>query len=70
VARDIGHVLHDIVEAIDRVFEATQGCTLTDFEADWRTKYAVQRRMETISEASRSIPDELRPPILKYHGPM
>lgn len=30
--RKVGHVIHDILEAIDRVEEVTRGKTLSDFE--------------------------------------
>jgi len=57
--RKVGHVLHDILEAIDRVEEITRGRTLPDFERSWQLRWLVQRAIEIISEASHAIPDEL-----------
>jgi uncharacterized protein with HEPN domain len=64
--RDLRPVLHDILQAIERVEMATSGKTLTDFSADWRLSYIVQRAIEIISEAARRIPashQALRPEI-------
>ncbi len=57
--RKVRHVLHDILEAIERTDEVTRGKTLADFERDWRLRWLVQRAIEIISEASRAIPVEL-----------
>jgi len=59
MARKVGHALHDILEAIDRIEEITHGKSLADFEASWQLRWLVQRAIEIISEASRAIPDEL-----------
>jgi uncharacterized protein with HEPN domain len=66
MARKIGHLLHDILEAIEHIEHATCGKTLPEFEASWETRWLVQRGIEIISEASRGIPDaakSLRPEI-------
>jgi uncharacterized protein with HEPN domain len=60
MTRAVLHVLFDILESISRIEDATRGMTLSQFESDWRTKYAVQRCIEIISEASRAIPDDLK----------
>jgi uncharacterized protein with HEPN domain len=57
--RKVGHVIHDILEAIDRVEEITPGKTLADFESSWQLRWLVQRAIEIISEASRGIPKDL-----------
>jgi len=57
--RRVDHVLHDILEAIERIEEVTQGKTLQQFAASWQLRWLVQRAIEVISEASRAIPDEL-----------
>ena len=57
--RRVDHVLHDILQAIERVEEVTHGKTLQEFEASWQLRWIVQRAIEIISEASRSIPDKL-----------
>ncbi len=60
MARKVGHVLHDMLEAIERVEQITLGKTFADFEKSWEMRWLVQRAIEIISEASRAIPDELK----------
>jgi uncharacterized protein with HEPN domain len=57
--RRVDHVLHDILEAIERVEDVTRGKTLPEFEKSWQLRWLVQRAIEIISEASRAIPAEL-----------
>ena len=57
--RNIAHVIHDILEAIERAEEITRGKSFDEFEASWQLRWLVQRSIEIISEASRAIPDEL-----------
>ena len=57
--RKVGHAIHDILEAIDRVEQITLGKTLSDFENSWQLRWLVQRAIEIISEASRAVPDDL-----------
>jgi uncharacterized protein with HEPN domain len=57
MARKLDHVFHDILETIARVEEITRSKSLQDFEASWQLRWMVQRAIEIISEASRSIPD-------------
>jgi uncharacterized protein with HEPN domain len=57
--RRVDHVLHDILEAIERIEEITHGRTLQEFEKSWQLRWLVQRAIEIISEASRAIPVEL-----------
>jgi uncharacterized protein with HEPN domain len=57
MARKLGHVFHDILETIARIEQITRGKSLQDFEASWQLRWMVQRALEIISEASRSIPD-------------
>jgi uncharacterized protein with HEPN domain len=57
--RKVGHVLKDILEAIDRVDQITRDKTLSDFEGSWQLRWLVQRAIEIISEASRAIPNDL-----------
>jgi uncharacterized protein with HEPN domain len=59
MARKLVHVIHDILETIQRVEEITRGKSLDDFEASWQLRWLVQRAIEIISEASRAIPDDL-----------
>ena len=57
--RRVDHALHDILEAIDRIQEVTQGKTLEQFAANWQLRWLVQRAIEIISEASRTLSTEL-----------
>ena len=68
--RRIDHVLHDIIEAIDRVEEVTRGKTLPEFQSSWQLRWMVQRAIEIISEASRAIPKELAAtqPAIPWHS--
>jgi len=59
MARQVGHAIHDIIEAIDRIEEVTRGKSFAEFEASWQLRWLVQRAIEIISEASRAIPDDL-----------
>jgi uncharacterized protein with HEPN domain len=68
MARKVGHAIHDILEAIERIEEITQGRSLADFEASWQLGWLVQRAIEIISEASRAIPDELRTRGPRFRG--
>jgi uncharacterized protein with HEPN domain len=58
--RDLAPVLHDILQAIERVEIVTAGKTLEEFTADWQLSYIVQRAIEIISEAARRIPLHLK----------
>jgi uncharacterized protein with HEPN domain len=60
MTRKIGHALHDILTAIDRIESVTRGLTLDDFEASWELSWLVGRGIEIISEASRAIPDHVK----------
>jgi uncharacterized protein with HEPN domain len=59
MARKVAHVIHDILEAIERVEEITRDKSLDDFEASWQLRWLVQRAIEIVSEASRAIPDDI-----------
>ncbi len=52
----LGH----IVEAIDHIRTVTAQSDLAAFEQDWRTRWAVERAFEIISEASRHLSDDLK----------
>ena len=52
--------LLDIVEAIERIHSQTDGITLEAFEADWLRRWAVERGIEIVSEASRHLSAELK----------
>jgi uncharacterized protein with HEPN domain len=52
--------LTDIVEAIEHVEGVLRDLQLEAFEADWKTRWVVERGVEIISEASRRLPDEMK----------
>jgi uncharacterized protein with HEPN domain len=52
--------LEDIRHQIELARFFVDGFTFESFQADRRTVYAVIRRLEIISEASRRLPDELK----------
>lgn len=60
MVRDFRHALHDMNAAICGIQAVTAGKTLQDYSSDWMLKHALQRAIEIISEASRSLPEDVR----------
>jgi uncharacterized protein with HEPN domain len=60
MARQITHVLEDMLQAIDRLEEITKNRTFSDFTESWQMRWLVQRGIQVVSEASRAIPAELK----------
>jgi uncharacterized protein with HEPN domain len=58
--RSIGMYFDDILTAIDRIVEYTQGYDLADFKRDYRTVDAVIRNFEVIGEAVKNIPSGIK----------
>lgn len=52
--------LDDIVEAIERVREVVGNMSFEVFEADWQSRWLVERGVEIMSEASRHLTVELK----------
>ncbi|MDR1170378.1 MAG: DUF86 domain-containing protein [Prevotellaceae bacterium] len=50
----------DMLTAIERIFEYTQGFDFTDFKRDYKTMDAVIRNFEIIGEAAKNIPDNIK----------
>ena len=50
----------DILIAIDRIFEYTQGYDFITFKQDYKTIDAVIRNFEIIGEAAKNIPPEIK----------
>nr|WP_269456263.1 HepT-like ribonuclease domain-containing protein [Rhizobium quercicola] len=46
--------------AIIGIQTAAAGKTIQDYSSDWMLRHALQRAIEIISEASRSLPDDVR----------
>jgi len=54
------HPLNDIREAIDGIGSVIDSANFADFTPSWGMQRAVERGLEIISDASRSISDELK----------
>jgi len=52
--------LEHILEAIDNVFEFTEGMTFEDYVADKKVKFAVIKNLEIVGEASYKLTKEFR----------
>jgi uncharacterized protein with HEPN domain len=52
--------LQDLLDNIDAVRSFVGRGSLEDLVSDLKTRYAVERALEIISEASRRLPDHLR----------
>ena len=50
----------DIVDAMGKAEMFVVGLTYEQFEADWRTNFAVTRALEIIGEATKRLPTEFR----------
>jgi uncharacterized protein with HEPN domain len=60
MTRNFLHAVDDILEAIDGIEKAIAAKTFEDYSRDWVLRHAIQRAIEIISEASRSIPDNVK----------
>ena len=58
----------DIIEAIERVHTVLGGMALEAFELDWQKQWLVERGVEIISEASRRLPDSIKPDTSQSPG--
>ena len=68
--RNLSLLLFDIKISIGKILEYTAGMTFDSYEADSRTKDAVERNFEIIGEAASRIPDDfkkLRQRRMAYH---
>lgn len=59
MTRDLRLFLDDIIEAITRIEEYTQGQSFDEFYRDRKTIDAVIRNFEVIGEATKNIPDDI-----------
>jgi uncharacterized protein len=55
--RDAGLVIDEMIDHIDYVLEKRKNRTLDDLKTDRDFRYAVERSLEIISEASRHLPE-------------
>jgi len=60
MARQIRHVLEDMLEAIEGISTASQGKSFSDYQSDWLLRHGLERGIEIISEASRSLPETMK----------
>lgn len=58
--REIDVYIDDILEAINKIREYTEGISEDDFFEDTQVQDSVFRRLEIIGEAVKNIPDEIR----------
>ncbi|WP_346318277.1 DUF86 domain-containing protein [Chitinophaga sp. YIM B06452] len=58
--RNVSLLLLDIKVPISKILEYTKGMSFEAYEADSKTKDAVERNFEIIGEASSRIPDSFR----------
>jgi len=58
--RTFADYLRDILDAIDKVAEFTQGDEFQEFAADAKTTFAVVRALEVIGEAAKHVPEAPR----------
>lgn len=52
--------LEDILDAMEKAETAVTGLTYEQFEADWRTHFAVTRALEIVGEATKRLPETVR----------
>lgn len=57
--RDKERLIH-IIDAINNIFEFTEGCTLEDFESNKMLKFAVIKNIEIIGEASNLLTEKTK----------
>jgi uncharacterized protein with HEPN domain len=60
VNRDLRLYVEDIWESIAAIEEYTRGVSKAEFEDDHQLQDAVARRLETIGEAVKHLPDDFR----------
>jgi len=59
LARIAAPAISDILTAINGINRALKGKSYKEFTREWVLRHAVQRGIEIISEASRSLPEQL-----------
>jgi len=60
VSREFLDFVEDILDAMDKAEILVEGFTYEEFEADFRTNFAVIRALEIIGEASKRVPMDVR----------
>ena len=67
--RSVRARLDDILEAIAGIQSTLANLSLEAFTASWQLQRAAERGLEIVSEASRSVPDALKPtePVIVWN---
>ena len=52
--------IEDVLDAMNKAEILLEGVTFEQFEADFRTNFAVVRALEIVGEATKRLPDSLR----------
>lgn len=60
MSRDVRAFLDDMVEAGTRMLAFTDGMSFEEFQADERTKSAVEREIFVMGEAAKNVPAAIR----------
>jgi uncharacterized protein with HEPN domain len=70
MARKFDAAIRHMREAIAQASELAASAAEVNLEREWRIRYALERALEIVSEASRSVPDELidRHPEVNWRG--
>ena len=70
MARSALHAVRVMLVSIERAQEVAAGRTASDYRKDWKFRYALERALEIVSEASRTIPDEVTAeyPLIDWKG--
>ncbi len=58
--REYVDYLRDILDAIEKAEQFTQGMDFERFSSDYKTRFAVIRALEIIGEASKKIPEAVK----------
>ena len=58
--RELSLLLEDMIESIRYILEFTNGLRLDEYEADAKTRHAVERNFEIIGEAASRVPSEFK----------
>jgi uncharacterized protein with HEPN domain len=58
--RDYVDYLKDILDAIEKAEQFTEGMNFERFSSDYKTRFAVIRALEIIGEASKKIPETVK----------
>jgi len=60
MSREFLDFVEDILDAMNKAERLVEGVSFTQFEADYRTNFAVVRALEIIGEAAKRLPEDLR----------